>query len=174
VFPQQKPSADQPLPDRVQHLLAAVPISEQHLRSKNKHADQDADLAEPSLSQGSTAQTQQSHGLGKIISSIGSFFSGGAIGGYPMQSGGFVTDPQTGMLVDQYTGNLIDPNTGAVVGTRTPAYGGYGSGFGLGNYGGFNSFNNGLSPFGSPYSPYGMGSGLRFGLGGGRVGGMWP
>ena len=51
--------------------------------------------------------TQQQHGLSKIISSLGNFFSGGGsglMGGYPMSAGGMMTDPQTGYLLDQRTG----------------------------------------------------------------------
>jgi hypothetical protein len=44
---------------------------------------------------------------------------------------------------------------------------------GMGGYGSqFGSFGNGFSPWGNSYG--GMGSGMRFGLGGGRMGGMWP
>ncbi|PWU02297.1 MAG: hypothetical protein C5B53_01840 [Candidatus Melainabacteria bacterium] len=174
VFPEQKPATDKPLPDRVKRLMAVVPVSEKQLNKKSKHSDSDLDDSDMAILQGSNGQAQ--HGLGKIVNSLSSFFGGGAVGGYPMQSGTYITDPQTGMLVDQYSGTMIDPNTGAVMGgTRTspyPMYGGmYGSG--LGNYGGYNSFNNGFSPFGNPYG-YGMGSGLRFGFGGGRMGGIWP
>src|SRR5262249_45986965 len=149
---QSKPLVDKPLPERVQHLLAAIPISsEQRTRPKAKHSDEDQDLADLDASQ--NGQSQQNHGgLGKIISSLGNLLGGGGIGGYPMQSGAFVTDPRTGFIVDQYTGKIIDPNTGAVVGSRpVPLYGGGAYAPGLGNYGSFGTFGNGFSPWGSPY-----------------------
>jgi hypothetical protein len=175
VFPEQKPAADKPLPERVKRLMAVVPVSEKQLNKKSKRSDTDLDDSDMAILQGTNGQAQQSRGLGKIVNSLSSFFGGGAVGGYPMQSGTYVTDPQTGMLVDPNSGTMIDPNTGAVIGGRTSPYTMYGGtyGSGLGNYGGFNSFNNGFSPFGNPYG-YGMGSGMRFGFGGGRTGGIWP
>lgn len=178
VFPQQKPKVDEPLPDRVQKLLAVVPVSEQRSKSK-RSGDDDLNLDDVGIVQGSNGQAQSRGGLGKIIKSMSGFFSGGAVGGYPMQSGAYITDPQTGMLIDQYTGNMIDPSTGVIMGTRSTQVPLYGSGMGmygsgLGNYGSFGSFNNGFAPFGNPYGGYGTGPGVRFGFGGGRMGGFWP
>jgi hypothetical protein len=182
VFPKDKPASDQPLPDRVKRLLAAVPISEQRITTRSRHSDPDLDLSD-SLDDaglnGTGTQAQHSRsGLSKIIGQLGNLLGGSSIGGYPMQTGTYITDPQTGMLLDQYTGNLINPATGAIVGTRSVPM--YGSGMysgGLGNYGSFGSFGNGFSPYGTPYgSPYygGMSPGLHFGFGGGGLGGMWP
>lgn len=176
VFPKEKPAVDQSLPDRVARLVKAVPISNYPPASNNRQVAKS--LGEDDLSDlGNGAQPaapkhSSSGGLSKILGSIGNMFGGGFTGGYPVQSGTVITDPQSGMLYDQYTGNLIDPNTGAVVGRRAvPVNPAYGSGFGFGG------FNNGFSPYGTPYgSPYGMSpGGIRFGLGGGRgFGGLWP
>jgi hypothetical protein len=101
---------------------------------------------------------------------------GGYGSGYGM-SGNLMTDPQTGLLMDPNSGNLIDPSSGMVIGRRVvqPNYGynPYGGSMGgMGGMGGMNSFGNGFSPYGSSFG--GGGSGMRFGVGGGRVGGMWP
>ena len=89
-----------------------------------------------------------------------------------MQSAGtLIPDPQTGLLLDRVSGNLIDPATGVVVGQRMVP------GMATPNQiGGFGSFSNGFSPFGSTPYGYGSGTGMRFGFGGiGRYGGgMWP
>ncbi len=171
VFPQKKPSVDLPLPDRVKNLLAVIPISQKNLPG-HKRADDDTDLSDSYPSGGSTQSSRG--GLGKIISSLSNMMgSNNMTGGYPVQSGNYMTDPRTGFLIDTVTGNEINPATGAVVGHVAPSYGS-----GLGNYNSFGSFGNGFSPFGSPYgSPYGggmggMGSGMRFGFGGGRFGGF--
>ncbi|CAN5260078.1 hypothetical protein BH11CYA1_BH11CYA1_01890 [soil metagenome] len=119
---------------------------------------------------------------------------GGYTSGYGMPAtGAMVRDPSTGFLVDSMSGNLINPSTGQVVGRSAGypagAYGGYGSGFGglqtgysgfgmpagvgiptgfgmpMGaSMGGYNSFNNGFSPYGYPSGGYGLNnSGIRFG-----------
>jgi hypothetical protein len=178
AFPQQKPMTEMALPQRVQRLLAIDPLSPQQISQKSKPRNPDADL--PDTTAGATAQTtpQKSGGLGKIISSIGNFITGGSTGGFPSGST-YVTDPRTGMMIDTISGNIIDPSTGTVIGNRGGSMYSPGYSTGLGSMGSFGNFNNGFSPFGSPYagSPYGYGgggSGLRFGLGGGRMGGMWP
>jgi hypothetical protein len=184
VFPKQAPSTGQPLPDRVDHLLAVVPLSSPQM-SRKTHSSNDDDLDFPDT-MGSTnnqmaqsgTQQKSSGGLSKIISSLGNMISGGSMGGF--SSGGtYMTDPRTGMMIDKISGNIIDPNTGTVIGnTGGSMYNqGYGSPYGLGSMNSFGSFNNGFSPFGSPMmgSPLGgYGSGMRFGFGGGRMGGMWP
>jgi hypothetical protein len=189
VFPHQPPSTSQPLPDRVQHLLAVIPLSGQQISQKTRtRSTIDPDYPD-TVSSTSTQQPSQQKspgGLSKIISSLGNLISGGPMGGF--SSGNtYYTDPRTGMMVDRISGNIIDPSTGTVIGNNggsmySPGYStGYSTGYppGLGSFGSFGNFNNGFSPFGSPYvgNPYGYGSGLRFGIGGGglgRMGGMWP
>ena len=177
VFSQKKPSVDLPLPDRVKNLLAVIPISQKNLPG-HKHVNSDGDdldLADSNTGYGSTYGAGQTpHGLSKIINSLSSMMGAGSMtGGYPVQNGSYVTDPKTGFIVDTISGNEINPATGTVVGHVAPSYGS-----GLGSYNSFGSFGNGFSPFGSPSmgSPYGggMGSGLRFGVGGagGRYGGF--
>src|SRR3990167_8766069 len=96
--------------------------------------------------QSQLSQPRATSGLSKIINSISSFLGGSYSGGYPGAAGSLITDPQTGLLYDSATGSLIDPVTGVVVGQRLSPGGGAGTG-------GFGSFSNGFSPFGS--LPYG-------------------
>jgi hypothetical protein len=175
IFPGQKTYEDQDVPKRVQRLVAAYPLNggqNQQVARRNSDDDLMDDLNGVSQGKGGS-------GLGKIISSISNYLSGGGSAGGYASSGTYITDPQTGMMIDQVSGNIIDPSTGTVIGNRGSNLGG------LGTYGTTNSFNNGFSPFGSPmggmggygYSPYGSGygSGVHFGFGGGgRMGGMWP
>jgi len=189
VFPHQQPSTNQPLPDRVQHLLAVIPLSGQQMSQKTRtRSTIDPDYPDTISSTNTQQPSQQKSagGLSKIISSLGNLITGGPMGGF--SSGNtYYTDPRTGMMVDRISGNIIDPSTGTVIGNSggsmySPGYSaGYSTGYpsGLGSFGSFGNFNNGFSPFGSPYvgNPYGYGSGLRFGIGGGglgRMGGMWP
>jgi hypothetical protein len=175
VFPQQKPMTEMPLPQRVQRLLSIYPMSPQQISQKTKPKGSDSDYVDTVT--GTTAQSaQKSGGLSKIISSLSNMITGGSTGGFPT-SNTYVTDPRTGMMIDTISGNIIDPATGTVIGNRggTQYSPGYSSG--LGSMNSFGNFNNGFSPFGSPYmggNPYGYGggSGVRFGLGSGR--GMWP
>jgi len=173
VFPQEKASQGKALPDRVNRLLAVIPISGQSKNRKVANRDLD-DLS----ADGMPATAPQRQGLGKIMNSLGNMLGGGYSGGYPVR-GGLVTDPATGLLFDPTTGNLIDPTSGAVIGRRV-VQPNYGSAYSP--YGSMNSFSNGFSPFGSsPYgtmSPYNSsgigigGGGMRFGVG--RPMGMWP
>jgi hypothetical protein len=179
TFPREKPRTDMPLPDRVNRLLAVYPQSPQQIsqRTRTQVPDFDQIDATTGAITPSSQQTQQkSGGLGKIINSIGNFISGGSMGG--PSSSTYITDPRTGMMIDTISGNIIDPNTGQVIGNRGGSMYSPGYSSGLGTTGGFGTFNNGFSPFGSSYmgGPYGSGygSGLRFGFGGGRMGGMWP
>lgn len=173
VFPQDKPSMDKALPDRMSRLLAAVPVSQAAMppqQAKRPKPQRDPDFGDLGDDDGGmppmAPQRAGGGGLSKIINGLGSMLSGGMVGGYTAAPGTLVTDPQTGFLYDQYTGTLIDPMTGAVVGRRQVGYGGApvgGTGFG--------GFNSGFSPM----SPYGMqGSGMRFGFGSGGVGLGWP
>ncbi len=175
VFPQQKPSADKPLPDRVNRLISVVPLSGggQPARAIAQHppragkGDPDFGDLDDLGAMPQPGQPRATSGLGKIINSISGFLTGG----YPAAPGTMTTDPQTGLWVDSRTGNLIDPITGAVVGQRMVS-----PGLGSGMMGGFGTFNNGFSPYGAmPYGT-GYGTGMRFGFGGiGRYGfGMWP
>ena len=181
VFPQEKPAADKALPERVTRLLSVIPLSRQpnsgrSIAQGQRSRSVDPDFADfddlgntPQAAPPQAAPPRASSGLSKIINSIGNFLTGGFVGGYPMNSGNMITDPQTGLWYDTVTGNLVDPVTGVVVGQRGTAGMMPGMGFG--------SFSNGFAPFGS--MPYGIGSGtgVRFGFGGiGRygMGGMWP
>lgn len=176
VFPQQKAFADRSLPDRVNRLLAVVPLSNgvQPQRSIAQNGGRmrqpDPDFAELDDIAGMQAgQPRAGSGLSKIINSIGSFLTGGYNGAYPVAPSGIVTDPQTGLWLDPRTGSLIDPITGAVVGQRLMQQG-------AGTMNGFGSFSNGFAPFGTQYGT-GYGTGTHFGFGGvGRYGygGMWP
>jgi hypothetical protein len=178
VFPGQKTFDDQDVPKRVQRLVAAFPLNGGQNSVARRSSDDD--LADDLNALNGGPQAKGGGGLGKIISSISNYLSGGgSVGGFPT-TGTYVTDPQTGMMIDQVSGNIIDPSTGTVIGNRGSNAGG------LGNYGSYGSFNNGFSPFGTPmggnYNPYGggsggygTGSGMHFGFGGGRMGGgMWP
>jgi hypothetical protein len=172
VFPKEKPSDDKPLPDRVARLVSVIPISTQNgnRRVANRPSDMD------DLSNMPQAAPQRQGGLSKIINSMGRMMGGGYAGGFPV-TGAYATDPATGLLIDS-SGNLIDPNTGMVIGRRVvqPNYG-------YSPYGGINSFQNGMSPYGmggygsgfGTGSGFGIGGGgLRMGIGGGRPTGMWP
>ncbi len=175
VFPDQKPAVDKPLPDRVQNLLAQVPISQKELRDLAiaNGIDPGSNLNN-SDNLGNTASSvnKQHSGIGKLMNSLGNMLGGsGMTGGYPMAGGNFVLDQRTGMLINPATGAMINPNTGAVInpGNGTvygaqpyvPAYPSYGTT----PFGGMSGF--GMSPFGSPY---GMGMGSGFGFGGGGMG----
>jgi len=177
VFPNQKPMTDMPLPQRVQRLLSIYPMTSQQISQKTKSKSSDPDLDTMAGATPQTTQQKSGGGLGKIISSLGNLITGGGTGGFPT-SNTYVTDPRTGMMIDTISGNIIDPATGTVIGNRGGSMYSPGYSTGLGSMNSFGSFNNGMSPFGSPYmgSPYGYGggSGLRFGFGGGRMGGMWP
>ena len=165
VFPQAKPAADKSLPERMNRLLAAVPLSQASADTaparKRRGGDPDfpdLDFGSPGSLSSSQKQMPGQGGLSKIINGLGNALTGGSSGSYTTP-GHLITDPSTGLLYDQYTGTLIDPMTGAVVGRRNmggspyPAYGG---------------FNSGLSPV----TPYG-GMGFGFGGSGLRMGG-WP
>jgi len=183
IFPGQKSFDDQDIQVRVRNLVAAYPLNGSQNNVARRTSDDD--LMDDINSLNGGGQGRGGGGLGKIISSISNYLSGGgSVGGFP-SSGTYVTDPQTGMMIDQVSGNIIDPSTGTVIGNRGSNVGG------LGTYGSYGSFNNGFSPLGSPmpmggmgspmggygYNPYGggYGSGVHFGFGGGRMGGgMWP
>lgn len=166
VFPQDKPQPGKSLPQRIDRLIAAVPISQQmpEPAPQRKYKDPefpDLDFPGPGPL---TRQQQQSRGpggLSKIINGLGNALGGGYTGAYPVAPGNLVTDPSTGLLYDQYTGTLIDPMTGAVVGRRTV------SNYGYPSYGGFNNGLSPMTPFGGMGS--GMGSGLNFGFGGSGI-----
>ena len=181
VFPQDKPSSDKSLPERMNRLIVAVPVSQASADpaaapspKKRRGGDPDfpdLDFGGPSLTsqQAQQAATRGPSGLSKIINGLGGALGGGYTGSYAASPGHLVTDPSTGLLYDQYTGTLIDPMTGAVVGRRQVQMGGYPA------YGGFNS---GMSPYGGMGGMgggMGGGSGMGFGFGGGgmRMGG-WP
>ena len=186
VFPQEKPADDMGLPDRVARLAAVIPID--NTMNQNRRLAQRPDSYDPDAGMSQQQQRQRNAGgLSKIMNSLSGMFGGGMTGGYAMQPGTLMTDPQTGNLIDPTTGNLIDPNTGAVVGRRTTgSYGGYspyssayGTGMGMGTGMGFGmgGFNNGFSPYGMmPYGGgYNRGLGIGVGgLGGGRGFGFWP
>lgn len=177
VFPQDKASEEKSIPDRVRHLLAAVPLSSspvaskaQPKRQKPYEEDFDGEFFEEGRGPQANGYSQSQRsggGLSKIIGGLSSLLgSGYTSGAYNVQPGTLVPDPQTGLLYDQYTGSLVDPSTGAVVGRRMMpnmmnpyGYGGYNSGF-------------------APMNGFGMGGGsMGFGIGGGgmRFGsGMWP
>ena len=172
VFPGQKPNTEMSLPQRVQILLAKVPIPQQELQAlaKTYQIEPDNSLADNSNNDPNLQSIQKSRGnLSKIINSLGGMLGGGMAGGYPTNGGNYVLAPNTGMLVDPNTGYMINPNTGTAYGAqRNYQTNGYGSG----NYG-FNSFTPSMSPFGG--SPYGMGGigpgfGSGFGFGGGGMG----
>ncbi|MBI4532979.1 MAG: hypothetical protein HY711_03445, partial [Candidatus Melainabacteria bacterium] len=174
VFPQEKAWVDKSLPDRVNRLTSIITLSQPGRRIAQNSGVSRAepgyeDYGDLDIGQSQLSQPRATSGLSKIINSISSFLGGGYAGGYPSVGGNLITDPQTGLLYDSLTGSLIDPVTGVVVGQRLSP--GVGS-----SMGGFGSFSNGFSPFGS--LPYGMGSGsgIRFGYGGiGRYGySMWP
>jgi hypothetical protein len=168
VFPGEKPAVDKPLPDRVQTLLAKVPIRQDELRHLAKiyqiEPDQDSTNTDPN----DPAAIQRSRGnLNKIMNSLSNMLSGGMQGGYPMQSGNYVVDPASGLLVNPNTGYVVNPNTGTTYNTRrnTP--------YGMGNYGysNYNNSYNSMYPFGSPMgSSYGMGGMGGMGFGGGGMG----
>jgi hypothetical protein len=178
LFPKQQPSTDQSLPQRVQKLLAYIPVA----------GGDDLSSLPTAIAQ-QQANSSQKSGLSNIISKLGNMMGGGnnGVGGYS-SAGNYVIDPQTGMMIDRNTGNIINPNTGQVISSGSASAGGSYympsmgmsnmgmSNMGMGSFGGMGGFNNGFSPMGTPYgygSPYGGGTGMRFGLGGGRVG-MWP
>lgn len=181
IIPKDKATwQDKPLPDRVSHLISIIPISAPSMVRNQRVAqgpsDMDPDFPEMSSAQAGAKPAPQrtGGGLSKIMNSLGNMFGGGGYGtGYSTgfgTSGTMVTDPQTGLMMDPTTGNLIDPSSGMVIGRRVvqPSYGGYNQ-YGMG-MGGFNSFNNGFSPYGGG-SSFGIGTGgVRFG----RMGGMWP
>lgn len=179
VFPQDKSSEEKSIPDRVQHLLAAVPLSSapagggaQSRRPKPYEEDFDGEFFEEESRERQSAsgysQPQRGGGgLSKIINGLSSLLgSGYASGAYGAQPGTLVPDPQTGLLYDQYTGSLIDPSTGAVVGRKMMPN--------MMNPYGFGGYNSGFAPM----NGFGMGGGsMGFGIGGGgmRFGsGMWP
>ncbi|MBS2002664.1 MAG: hypothetical protein U0103_26480 [Candidatus Obscuribacterales bacterium] len=170
-----------PLPDRVSHLVSIIPISAPSMVKNQRVAqspDADIDPDFPDMASAGNMPKpapQRSGGLSKIMNSLGNMLGGGSgfSTGYGM-SGNLMTDPQTGLLMDPNSGNLIDPTSGMVIGRRVvqPNYG-YNP-YGMGGMGGMgmNGFGNGFSPYGSSYGI--GGSGIRMGIGGGRVGGMWP
>jgi hypothetical protein len=203
VFPGQRPPSDMSLPDRVNRILSAVPISEPSVaqaprRSVAQAPRQDADDLDPQMPP--TAPQRTGGGLSKIINGLGNLLGGGGgVYGAAPYASNLVTDPTTGLLYDRVSGNYIDPNTGMVIPRGgagmpvpvTPGYGYGGSPYGYNR--GYAGFNNGLSPIGSPYNSYGSGmhfgfggSGIRFGgtgmgmgglPGGGMIGpgvGVWP
>lgn len=175
VFPDRKPAVEVPLPQRVDDLLAKVPISQKELKNlaiengidTSGGFGQSAESGIPTNSPTTPGKPQTS--LGKLMNSIGSMLGGGMTGSFPMSGGNYVVDPKTGMLLDPTTGTVINPNTGTVYGGSsippsyaTPysayPYSGYGmGGMGMGGFG--------LSPFGS-ISPYSMGPGFGYGSGG--------
>ncbi len=174
VFPQDKPASDKSLPERMNRLLAAVPVSQAAISPApaKRHRGGDPDFPDldfdgPGILSSQQQQPQGLGGLSKIINGLGSTLSGGYTGSYATTPGHLVTDPSTGLLYDQYTGTLIDPMTGAVVGRRNVGMGGNG-------YTGYGGFNSGLSPM-SPYGGMGGMGGMGFGFGspGIRMGG-WP
>lgn len=186
IIPKEKAVwQEKPLPDRVSHLVSIIPISAPSV-VKNQRVAQGVDPDFPEMSSaanGLKPAPQRSGGLSKIMNSLGNMLGGGGYGsgystGYGM-SGNLITDPQTGFMMDPSTGNLIDPTSGMVIGRRVvqQSYGNSYSGMGMGGMGmgGMNSFNNGYSPYGMGNSnSFGIGgSGMRFGVGGGRLGGMW-
>jgi hypothetical protein len=191
VFPGQRTPSDMSMPDRVSRLVAAVPISEpgvaprRTVAQKRDPDDLDDDQMPP------TAPPPRS-GLSRIISGLGNLVGGGGYGAAPYASN-LVSDPTTGLLYDRVSGNYIDPATGVVIPRSTlpmagtvpmavpvpvpvsPGYG-YATPYNPYSNGGYNpygrgglgsSFNNGLSPIGSPYGSYG--SGMRFGFGGSGI-----
>lgn len=174
VFPGQKSSADVALPERVRRLLTAVPVSQPTPKRLAQSADPDfADLDDSIPAMPQPAPQRSGSGISRIVNGLGNLLTGGfATGAYPMNMAGLVTDPQTGMLWNRANGTLIDPVTGVIVGQKAPPMMMSPGGMGMG---GFNSFNSGLSPLGSPYGMGGMG-GMRFGFGGmgGSAGTIWP
>jgi len=165
VFPGKTPSTGKPLPERVNHLLAVIPLS--NLQPKTSRNAMDLDFDQDDFGTLTSVKTG-GNSLSKIISSMSGFLnSGNSRTGRTM-----LTDPQTGLLVDPSTGSLIDPDTGVVVG-QSARYGSNLNAYGQGTVG---SFNSGFAPSG--IMPYGFagGNGVRFGFGGiGRYGmGVWP
>ncbi len=160
VFPGQKPSVETPIPQRVQTLLAKVPIRQQELQSlaQTYQIDPNGSKSDAEDLNNANASIQKSRSnLSRIMGSLGNMLSGGGMtGSYATNGGNYVLDPSTGMLIDPNTGTMINPNTGTTYGARgrvTPN----------GSYG----YNNyGMSPFGSPYGMGGFGSGFGFGSGG--------
>jgi hypothetical protein len=174
VFPGQKSAADMALPERMRRLLTAVPVSQPTPKRLAQGGDPDfADLDDQIPTAPQPAPQRSGSGISRIVNGLGNLLTGGfATGAYPMNMTGLVTDPQTGMLWNRANGTLIDPVTGVIVGQKAPPMMMSPGGMGLG---GFNSFNSGLSPLGSPYGMGGMG-GMRFGFGGmgGSAGTIWP
>ncbi|MBI2810152.1 MAG: hypothetical protein HYX67_04900 [Candidatus Melainabacteria bacterium] len=176
IIPKDKVAwQDKPLPDRVNHLISIIPISAPSMvRNQRVAQSPDVDPDFPEMANASNMPKpapQRSGGLSKIMNSLGNMLGGGGYStGYGM-SGNLMTDPQTGLLMDPNSGNLIDPSSGMVIGRRVvqPQYG-YNQ-YGMGGMG-MNGFGNGFSPYGSSFGI--GGSGMRMGIGGGRVGGMWP
>jgi len=171
VFPGQKPAVDTPLPQRVQNLLAKVPIRQQELQqlAQTYGVDTDnANTAQDDSNNTSNANQKSRSSLSKIIGSLGNMLSGGMAGSSSVNGGNYMLDPRTGMLVDPNTGNMINPNTGTAysAGSVSP--------YGSGRYGYNNNYlNNGMAPFGMPYgmgSGMGSGFGSGFGFGGGGTG----
>lgn len=172
VFPDQKPAVDKPLPQRVDTLLAKVPISQKELQNlallngidTKGGFDQTTNnnLANNGNSNSTNTANKQPSGLGKLMNSIGNMLSGGMQGGYAMNGGHYVVDPKTGMLIDPNTGVLVNPNTGTVYSAPpyNPGYSPYGYGM--------NPYGMGMGGFGmSPFGGYGM---SPFGFGGGGMG----
>ena len=177
VFPSDKTAAQKALPERVNRLVAAVPISKPlasvpqpaHRRAKDPDFDDDdEDMKLP------TVAPQRS--LGSLMNQMNSLMSNSNFaGGYQVPAGNMATDPSTGLLIDRTTGNLIDPTTGMVIGRRVapspyavpPVYGGvpaYGGGLVM-------------PPFNSGFSPNYGGSvnyGVRNPAAGMRGMGVWP
>ena len=165
---------DKPLPDRVQNLIAKVPISQNELRSlalengidPGSNPSQSIQRGDnPANGNANNMAAKQPSGIGKLMNSLGNMLSGsGMSGSYPMAGGNYVVDPRTGMLINPATGTVINPNTGTVYGAQPYTASPYGmSPYGMGGMSGF-----GMSPFGM--SPYGMGMGSGFGFGGGGMG----
>lgn len=169
VFPNQRPSTDMSMPDRVHRLTDAVPISNGAHRIADSGNNSGAVASRPSYQSPEDQAGQdpsmpkpapQRKGFSKIIGAMGNMLNGGGSSAYPVGSN-LVPDPTTGLLYDRFTGNLIDPATGVVVSNRSSATMGGASTMGMGG------FNNGLSPIGTPYGM--SGSSMRFGFGGGGV-----
>lgn len=162
IFPEQKPAVDKSLPERVNILLAKVPIRQEELQhlAKIYNIQPDNNLAD-NTDPNSLNSIQKSHSnLNKLLNQLGNMLSGGGMqGGYPMQSGQYVMDPNTGMLVNPSTGTVINPNTGTVYGGRNMSP----YGISPNSYNNYNSYYNNMYPFGSPY---GAGAGSGFSMGG--------
>jgi len=169
VFPGEKPAVDKPLPERVQNLLAKVPIRQEELQhlAKIYQIEPDKNLADADNLNDPAAIQKSRSNLSRIMSGLGNMLSGGMTGSYSMPSGNYIMDPASGLLVDPNTGYVINPNTGTMYGTRR-MYNPYTSPYGMGSYGynNYNNYYNQMAPFGMPGYMPGMGSGFSIGGGG--------